>query len=535
MSTPNQEEIKKRKLVDSIMSRNRKYRKSIVVKLCNDVNYNADEALLKVRAYYSDSSDEDMDNCGSTSEPEDPEEDLKLPVTQVVPSKRQTNFSSPQSSRLDPPAHASAGIAHEKSKPSKNFTTSTNLASFSKLKSTKLFLAAYEAMKRNDLKSFEDLIVSNPNLLFEHDRNGRRTLLHYTVHFDHSRCKFAALLLKKQTQFDPARLGFARWRPFDATNRGPLHEAAKFNNAEMIDFFAKEKQTRTTINSKSDSGRTPLHDAAQSGAVDAVNALTILDDCDVEIADNNGYTPLLLAASELHADVAVKLLMSGANIHACRPRDGFTVFEIARENGPVADGFLAELKHAMDSIGLKAQRDQAITRWLSNKSFRKSIFTRSRELMLSRFMDTDFGIDLMESVRNGAFDIAGSSYFDESSLTEGKQFSLCQALAYSSQMAVCEEADIKEALGEYESAVLNTNEIHPLYFLAHARLALRSDPLIASSLFHILKKNFPGFARSIDQGGWLTEEEIKVFERKNVPFETPSSKDSSQGLRSVFS
>ncbi|KAI0734171.1 ankyrin repeat-containing domain protein [Fomitopsis betulina] len=70
-------------------------------------------------------------------------------------------------------------------------------------------------------------------------------------------------------------------------------------------------QDPTLVNAPDVDGRTPLHWAASSGALDIVRYL-IDHKADVDSTDNSGWTPLQIAG---HEDVVRELLGAGANVN----------------------------------------------------------------------------------------------------------------------------------------------------------------------------------------------------------------------------
>ena len=62
-------------------------------------------------------------------------------------------------------------------------------------------------------------------------------------------------------------------------------------------------------------GRPRIHNLAEAGDADALTALLVDSAAPVDITDNCGRTPLLLAAGEGHADCVQALLAAGASIN----------------------------------------------------------------------------------------------------------------------------------------------------------------------------------------------------------------------------
>ena len=57
-----------------------------------------------------------------------------------------------------------------------------------------------------------------------------------------------------------------------------------------------------------------FHEAAMTGKLDAVNAY-IKNESDIDVTNNDGHTPLMLAAYNGHTEIVEKLLKNGADIH----------------------------------------------------------------------------------------------------------------------------------------------------------------------------------------------------------------------------
>ncbi|KAE9383772.1 ankyrin, partial [Gymnopus androsaceus JB14] len=60
---------------------------------------------------------------------------------------------------------------------------------------------------------------------------------------------------------------------------------------------------------------TALSQAAQNGFIDVVKLL-IVNNAEIEIPDDAGYTPLLIAAEKSHMNIVSLLLENGANVNA---------------------------------------------------------------------------------------------------------------------------------------------------------------------------------------------------------------------------
>lgn len=75
------------------------------------------------------------------------------------------------------------------------------------------------------------------------------------------------------------------------------------------------------VNARDDFGKTPLHDAAESGDPEYMKML-IEAGADLEATDENGWTPLMTAAGKIHAGCVRLLLDAGADVHKMDWKDG---------------------------------------------------------------------------------------------------------------------------------------------------------------------------------------------------------------------
>ncbi len=150
----------------------------------------------------------------------------------------------------------------------------------------------------------------------------------------------------------------------DANGASPLHLAAAFDHAEVLAYLVEngadiEAKTRegghtglhlaamrnaeesvkrllslkAQVDSRDEQGNTPLALAAQEGSFEAASLL-IKNGADLESRklDETGATPLIIAALSGHESVVQLLLISGANPHAATFR-GTKADEVAQEMG----------------------------------------------------------------------------------------------------------------------------------------------------------------------------------------------------------
>ncbi|KAM6541155.1 hypothetical protein CsatB_005602 [Cannabis sativa] len=117
---------------------------------------------------------------------------------------------------------------------------------------------------------------------------------------------------------------------FDISVDRILHDAAAMNRADMIEILCKS-MGNLGVNSSDTDGRTPMHEAAARGHVEALRSLLSAGG-NAEIRDSRGWTPLHCASSEGHYEV-VECLLERSNAKYVVDRDGRTAFALAADNG----------------------------------------------------------------------------------------------------------------------------------------------------------------------------------------------------------
>jgi TonB family protein len=110
---------------------------------------------------------------------------------------------------------------------------------------------------------------------------------------------------------------------------GPIHDAAK--EGDLAKVKALLENNRKMVSSKDNNGSTPLHLAAWNGHKDIVELL-LANKADVNAKDTMGFTPLHRAAITGHKDVVELLLDKGANVNA-KDNGGWTPLHRAAMNG----------------------------------------------------------------------------------------------------------------------------------------------------------------------------------------------------------
>lgn len=125
----------------------------------------------------------------------------------------------------------------------------------------------------------------------------KRTPLSYAAENGHA--DVVSILLRHNAQ--PLAL--------DSKRRTPLSYASQRENANTLDNLMNYRPV--TADASDDSGWTPLHWAAQFGAVNSIKLL-LAKQFDIDAADNYGCTPLIVALVNRHEAAATQLLEWGA-------------------------------------------------------------------------------------------------------------------------------------------------------------------------------------------------------------------------------
>jgi hypothetical protein len=141
---------------------------------------------------------------------------------------------------------------------------------------------------------------------------------------------------------------------FDEEGCLPVHLAARGNHVAMLDVLA------SSVALMSRAQRTPLHDAAQHDCVEFATAL--LDrKVTIDAIDEDGRTPLILAAQNSVERTCVLLAERGANLHV-KARDGKSAMDVLRL---INRGLATNL----EAIERKAGREQLVAtaraQWLA--------------------------------------------------------------------------------------------------------------------------------------------------------------------------
>lgn len=106
-----------------------------------------------------------------------------------------------------------------------------------------------------------------------------------------------------------------------------LHLAAQNNKVSTLIYFRESLD----YNEPDANKVTPLHWAACHGSEEAVAYLLTLDEVKINLQDNEGQTPLLLATSYGNTKIVRRLLIAGAN-RSITNLEGKTAIQIAEES-----------------------------------------------------------------------------------------------------------------------------------------------------------------------------------------------------------
>lgn len=323
--------------------------------------------------------------------------------------------------------------------------------------------------------------------------------------------------------------------------RALLHHAAAAGNEPLVNLLITAYRDQLDVNHASHAGRTALHEAAYNasqGSLAHLNIIELLLDngAQLEFADLQGATALILAVENVRTDAALLLVKRGASVGATR-RDGKSVLQILsggryQQGGPA---LYTEIQMVRNSQSIQKSLDGPKEVWVREcKSIRGSIINLEAHV---NFATQPRGLTLavgpahtsnVERLRIGDWDVLSDTYFDRDEST-GKcgtgavDPDLYTALAYTTagvDPCVCSPDDVKERLDVYESLLagelhqLSKVRVNPLYFVAHARLAklLSQTHRRLLMLLHF-KRHFGDLARCVGNGGWLTQDEIEVIER----------------------
>jgi ankyrin repeat protein len=152
-----------------------------------------------------------------------------------------------------------------------------------------------DAVKSGDLAKVEALLKDHPDLVSSKDNTGK-SLLHYAAFYGYT--NIAGFLLTKKANVNAK----------DDGGGTPLQCAAKMGHTDVVELLLANK---AEVDPKVESnGYTPLHFAAEMGNKDVVGLL-LANKAEVNAKDKKGETPLHLAKTYRHDDVAELLSQHG--------------------------------------------------------------------------------------------------------------------------------------------------------------------------------------------------------------------------------
>ena len=191
--------------------------------------------------------------------------------------------------------------------------------------STPLHLAASKMSE----KAIRLLIRKGANINLQDNKN--QTALHKASR--RGRLEIVRLLLDHKAEIELQ----------DDRGSTPLH--LYHRNREAVQLFLDHGANVTLRNDK---GQTVLHQASQNGHPDIIQLILSRADADADAVDNDGSTPLHLAASEAEELSSAQLLLDhGANIHL-QNNKGHTALHVASQRG------------RLDFMGLLLSRDAIV-------------------------------------------------------------------------------------------------------------------------------------------------------------------------------
>jgi hypothetical protein len=319
-------------------------------------------------------------------------------------------------------------------------------------------------------------------------------------------------------------------------NGTALHTALSSGSshaAEVLLSNCDDVKLCTLLTTATNRGRTVFHEVVSQR--DDVASLQLLFKFGkpafgqvIETLDEDGNTPLLLAIRKGYTGVVKELLDHGANPYAKAKDSGLSCLEIAKGKGEgIRDTLLALIRSAMLATSDSNYWAKERERWAQeNERVRKVEMSLIAEGKMAKYDETKKK-DLsplesaLERLRVSQFEIATDNVF-ESFVQDGKSLQsgevdhslLFRSLACASSEDCC-ASDSAIPLKKYEDCVFERkSRVHPLFFLAHARVALRyNQPIRGAALLCYFQQIFPSLACS-----WFTDSELALLE-PSVPSE----------------
>lgn len=302
-------------------------------------------------------------------------------------------------------------------------------------------------------------------------------------------------------------------------------------------------------------GRTALHEASRGQTANHATIVELLHKAgaQLESADVDGNTPLLLAVDNLCHATALKLLECGANEKAVRSKDQKSALDVLAERSAKGNSDSDQKRAALEKAAtqLVSTRDFRHTlaagrkAWVQNVAIRRDVLSASTGDDKAPLFTFDTGqaspvetavVDAIEKVRIGSYNVLEDTIFelDEGNQPDQLHSGVFAALAYASAVpaAMCDVRDIASVLDAYERQHLSRSaskvtpiSVSPLYFLAHARYAhiQSAGSPAAAFLYTHFRSTFPHLSQSIESGGWCTDNEVAMWSAgESGPSQTPT-------------
>lgn len=118
-----------------------------------------------------------------------------------------------------------------------------------------------------------------------------------------------------------------------STGEAALHILTRGRDSSWLLYFLRQD---ANPNIRDNEGNTPLHIAAQIGYADAANWLRIVD-ADIDARNNRGETPLILAVQQRQGAIVRQLVDAGANPAIADSVIGLSALDYAIRDGRSAD------------------------------------------------------------------------------------------------------------------------------------------------------------------------------------------------------
>ncbi len=155
-----------------------------------------------------------------------------------------------------------------------------------------------------------------------------------------------------------------------------LMSAVSSNDLQGIAFFSKGGAS--IVNQQNMGGATALHIACREGNIDAVKAL-IENGANPNIADNEGWTPLMRAVLTANAEITDLLIDKGADVSALNSDGDSVIVQAAASDCAKCLNIIFEKGNIVKNMDIKILQNQINTAYLmavnrENKEISDSLF-----------------------------------------------------------------------------------------------------------------------------------------------------------------